>query len=410
MKEWWHRASGPRGRDVAIMSLSGIYTVVAALILGHAGHPTAAAVEFGVGALGTAALFWRRRYPLAVTGFGLVVHVVTANPFPAGFGLMRLAIRARDTTLIVTAVVVAVAFAIPTIGSSDQFGVSTLVGGVIGALIFGMWGAYVGARRDLIRSLEGRAERAEQARELRATQARLAERSRIATEMHDVVAHKVSLIALQAGGLEVNADAGPEVVERSAALIRTTARQALEDLRDVLGVLRSDESAGSELAPQPGLGDLARLVESSRAAGVLVTLDVELDTEPTAQLGRTVYRIVQEGLTNVHKHARGAATTVSVRESERQLQVEVVNRRPVAADSLLPGSGSGLIGLRERVVVLGGWLDCGPTADGGWSVRAGLPSDGAELQIAGGVAGAPVEATAGLVTGAPGISGGRGTP
>jgi signal transduction histidine kinase len=206
--------------------------------------------------------------------------------------------------------------------------------------------------------------------------------------MHDVLAHKISLIALQAGGLEVNPEVGAERVEQTAGLIRSTAREALEELREVLGVMRADQPVGApagtaaahpQLTPQPGVADLPALAESSRAAGVRVTLaQQDLDWIPQAT-GRTVYRVVQEALTNVHKHARGAATDVSVTGSSTtgaagEVRVCVTNQRPVSADTLLPGSGAGLIGLRERVALVGGTLTAGPTADGGWRVDARLPA------------------------------------
>jgi signal transduction histidine kinase len=243
-----------------------------------------------------------------------------------------------------------------------------------------LWGAYVGARRDLVASLRERAVRAEDERERRAEQARLAERARIAREMHDVLAHKVSLIALQAGGLEVNPTAGPERVAQTAGLIRATAREALEDLRGVLGVLRGDQSpavAGRQvvLAPQPGLADIAALVGSSRAAGVRIEYSMRINSESVPDsLGRTVYRIVQEAMTNVHKHARGAATNISISgDAVNGVVVRVINRQPVSAGPLLPGAGSGLIGLRERLALQGGTLTAGPTDRGGWQVEADLP-------------------------------------
>ncbi len=263
------------------------------------------------------------------------------------------------------------------------------LGGFFTVGLFLVFGAYVGARRDLLASLRDRAQRAEEERELRAEQAKLGERTRIAQEMHDVLAHKVSLIALHAGGLELNPDAGPEQVERSAVLIRSTARQALEDLRGVLGVLRAEDGAGdATLAPQPKLSDVRRLVEASRAAGVAVQLlgdgdavgfvDGEGENGSAAtvpeQLGRTAYRVVQEGLTNVHKHARGAAATVRLAGARGGvLQVSVSNLRPVASGSLLPGSGAGLVGLRERVELAGGTLTSGAQPDGGWLLSASLP-------------------------------------
>jgi signal transduction histidine kinase len=192
-------------------------------------------------------------------------------------------------------------------------------------------------------SLRDRAERAEAERELRAEQARLGERARIAQEMHDVLAHKVSLIALHAGGLEVNPAVGPEKVESSAGLIRETARQAMEDLREVLGVLQTDLSTdGADLAPVPRATDLTRLVEASRAAGVDLSSELILPADVPVSIGRTVYRIVQESLTNVHKHARDAATEVLVRGAVGEgVTVQVTNIRPVAAGFLLPARVSG---------------------------------------------------------------------
>ena len=174
-------------------------------------------------------------------------------------------------------------------------------------------------------------------------------------------------------------DAGPEVVERSATLIRQTARSALEDLRSVLGVLRTEDTTeGANLAPQPHLRDVPRLVEASRTAGVAVTLVDRLPDGAAARVpeltGRTVYRVIQEALTNVHKHARDAATTVTLEGAPGDgLTLDVVNVRPVAADSLLPGAGVGLVGLRERVGLTGGVLEAGATPDGGWRVRAWFP-------------------------------------
>jgi signal transduction histidine kinase len=254
-----------------------------------------------------------------------------------------------------------------------------VLAGVIGAMSWALTGDTDGARRDLVTSLRDRAAREEDERELRAEQARLAERARIAREMHDVLAHKVSLIALQAGGLEVNPGVGTEQVQQTAGLIRATAREALQDLRGVLGVLREQPAAavdGSDLAPQPGLSQVAALVSASRLAGVQVTLTNEVTDLPNT-LGRTIFRVVQESLTNVHKHARGAATDIvisaGVADGVPGVGVSVSNQRPVAAGSLLPGSGAGLIGLRERVELVGGTLRAGPTSDGGWRVDAWLP-------------------------------------
>jgi len=311
---------------------------------------------------------------VTVTLVALVAALVSALPVALVIGMLTLTIRRRDRVLAALAVLIYVTDVVHSVGTGTGVVAAVVTTALFWAAVIAI-GAYVGARRDLLVSLRQRAETAEAERELRADQARLGERTRIAREMHDVLAHKVSLIALHAGGLEVNPDAGPEQVERTAALVRTTAREALDDLRRVLGVLRADASPdGLDLAPQPGLPEITRLVEASRAAGIDVDLRCSVVGQPPAVLGRTAHRVVQESLTNVHKHARSAATTVSLAGSTgASLDVEVRNRAPVAAASLLPGSGMGLVGLAERVALVGGHLESGPTQDGGWCVRAQLP-------------------------------------
>jgi signal transduction histidine kinase len=385
----WRARFGPRTADVLVMLAALAIGIGQLLGDAEASFPFGRAMAWPIMVAGVAALWWRRRWPVAVTLVGCVAFALSNLGVPALFGLTTLAIRRRDRVLAaVTAVTYLVTVLTPTLTQHENvFGQA--LGGIFIVGLFLALGAYVGARRDLVSSLRERAQRAESERELRAEQAKLGERARIAQEMHDVLAHKVSLIALHAGGLELNPDAGAEQVERSAVLIRLTARQALEDLRDVLGVLRADDSAdGADLAPQPKLSDVRRLVDASRAAGVTVALMTDGDAaafsrdEPEndsaamfpEQLGRTAYRVVQEGLTNVHKHARGAAATVRLSGVRGQtLEVSVTNVRPVAAGSWLPGSGSGLVGLRERVGLAGGTLTSGPQADGGWTLVVDLP-------------------------------------
>jgi signal transduction histidine kinase len=364
---------------VVIIALCALNTLVGGYVVYRDVGIGRVALVIVPGAVATAAMWWRRRFPLGVTAIAGVLYLVSQVLLPLGFGLLTIAIQRRDRVLVGASAVVALLLMVPDVNSpsSPTFDFGTVVTGVLGALFWALWGAYVGARRDLVASLRERAIRAEEERERRADQARLAERARIAREMHDVLAHKVSLIALQAGGLEVNPGIGAERVQQTAGQIRSAAREALEELRGVLGVLRADQPApassdGSELAPQPGLAELTALVESSRAAGVRISQTIEVTELPNAA-GRAVYRVVQESLTNVHKHARGAATDVAVSAVDGGVLVTVSNQRPVAAGSLLPGSGAGLIGLRERVALLGGTLTAGPTGDGGWRVQAWLP-------------------------------------
>ncbi|MER7245969.1 histidine kinase [Kribbella sp. NPDC000426] len=372
---WWVRHA-PRVRDFLYVAFS-LLSIVAQAASGGGGWSPKDWYVLGAGIFASVALLWRRRFPVTVTAIAVVAMLTGGIFVPMGLALLTLSIRRRDLALAILGLASYAAYVLNTWGGGKG---SIWVPIFTGPFLVGTWiaiGAYVGARRDLMASLRDRAERAEAERELRSEQARLGERSRIAQEMHDVLAHKVSLIALHAGGLEVNPAVGPDKVEGSAKLIRETARQAMEDLREVLGVLRSDVSvAGADLAPVPQAADLERLIEASRNAGVTVGYDVALPDDVPDSVGRTVYRLVQESLTNVHKHARGAATEVWVHGARGEgVTVRVTNVRPVAAGSLLPGAGAGLVGLRERVQLVGGRLTTGPTLEGGWRVEAWLPWD-----------------------------------
>ncbi|GAA0963299.1 hypothetical protein GCM10009558_082270 [Virgisporangium aurantiacum] len=233
-------------------------------------------------------------------------------------------------------------------------------------------GLWVRERRRVFAGLTERAEQAEREQQARSEQARTLERARIAREMHDVVAHRVSLMVLHAGALEVNAPDEPTAT--AAALIRTTGRDALQELRAALGVLRSGDTGQ---APLPTLDALDNLLEQSRAAGI--ALDRTVEGAPRAlpaTVERTAYRVVQEALTNVHKHAADAAASVVVRYLPDALEVAVRNEPSSAPSSLpgLPGSGAGLAGLRERVELLGGTFEAGRRLDGGFAVSARLPA------------------------------------
>ncbi|MET8319367.1 histidine kinase [Micromonospora sp. NPDC005189] len=239
---------------------------------------------------------------------------------------------------------------------------------VVLPLVFGLW---VRARRDTLAALRDRAERLEREQEAHADRVRAEERTRIAREMHDVVAHRVSLMVVHAGALEVTA-ADPTTVE-AAVLIRTTGRQALTDLREVLGVLRQ---AGPAVMPERGLDALDELIGESRTAGLRVCRQDEgVPSALPATVGRTAYRVVREALTNVRKHAAGAETTVCLRYLPDGLEV-VVRNGPSEGGPALPGAGQGLLGLRERVELLGGRLEAKPV-DGGFLVRALIPLAGA---------------------------------
>lgn len=239
-----------------------------------------------------------------------------------------------------------------------------------------MLGLYGEARRQLLRSLRDRAERAEREQHLLAERARAEERRRLAGEMHDVVTHRLSLMVLHAGALGVTSHEEP--VRTAAEDIRREGALALDELRDLVGVLRNGTELGPRTLSPEQPGDPARLVEESRSVGVVTELAVDGDpAQVSPTVARTAYRLVQEALTNVRKHAPGASATVSLRYHPGGLDVSVGNtaasRRP---DPALAGSGSGagLAGLRQRVELVGGRFDAGPVPGGGFRVGAILPA------------------------------------
>lgn len=260
---------------------------------------------------------------------------------------------------------------------ATSFLASTVVGALLVLLVLS-WGMVVRSRRQLVVTLRERARRAEAEAALRAEQAQRLAREAIAREMHDVLAHRLTLLSVHAGALEFRPDAPAAEVARAAGVIRDSAHEALQDLREIIGVLRSpgDGDNGDGNRPQPTLATLDALIAESRLAGMKVTLDNRVADPVTAPAatGRTVYRIAQEGLTNARKHAPGTEVTVTVTGGPGDgLTVEVRNPAPVEPFERVPGSGQGLIGLTERATLAGGRLDHGPEPDGGFVVRAWLP-------------------------------------
>jgi signal transduction histidine kinase len=251
---------------------------------------------------------------------------------------------------------------------------------VIGHGAFVGWGALAAARTALIASLEERARRAEAEQGRRVAEARAAERASIAREMHDVLAHRLSLLATYAGALEYRPDHPPERLSQAAGVIRTSAHQALDELRDVITILRddpADDHPDGVGPPVPALADLPELVEESRAVGTPVDVRDEL-ADPGAlpgRTGRTAYRVLQEALTNARKHAPGQPVSIALDGTPgARLEIEVRNplpREPVGT-SAIPGAGSGLVGLTERVRLAGGELDHHATP-AEFRLRAWLP-------------------------------------
>ncbi|MFG1887544.1 sensor histidine kinase [Micromonospora sp. NPDC049051] len=328
-------------------------------------------------------LVWaRRRWPLglAVATLPLTVFSMAAAVPLLIFYFTVVVHRRTAVALAVTAGGLATNFAFSYLRPDPHLSYwETTVWGALISLFVLAWGMFVRARRQLVVSLRERAERAEAEQQLRVTQARHLERTRIAREMHDVLAHRISLLSLHAGALEFRPDAAPQEVAKAAGVIRDNAHAALQDLREVIGVLRAETPAEEEPErPQPTLGDLPALIEESRAAGVRVTVrDVVSAVErvPVA-VGRSVYRIVQEGLTNARKHAAGAVVTVDVSGGPGDgLSVEIRNRWPVGGGTgpEIPGTGTGLVGIAERVSLAGGRLAYGRDESGDFRLAAWLP-------------------------------------
>ncbi|TDU03213.1 signal transduction histidine kinase [Streptomyces sp. 846.5] len=294
--------------------------------------------------------------------------------------------RRRDLVLLASAVLPVLASLLRLVlwqGGRWQYAVELgAVLAAVGVVIPGLVGSAAGQQDRLVRALRERTAAAERAKQLVESESRTEERSRIAAEMHDLVGHRLSLIALHAGGLEMAlAKQAPDLVGE-AAQVRLAGRDAMDELRQALGVLGplGRDTGTDALTDATGTrADLLALVEESRAAGVRVAFSWEGDDLTTSQprVRRAVNRVVREGLTNVHRYASGAAVTVTIRHEPGRVWAEVRNGappHPPAATTGL-GTGRGLAGLRERVALLGGELTVGPQPGGGFLVRAVLPTD-----------------------------------
>ncbi|MFB7371342.1 sensor histidine kinase [Streptomyces sp. NPDC056222] len=416
---WWGR------RRSAVLDVG--LAVVSALECGlegvgfadKAGLPVPVGVLFGL--IVGSALLVRRRWPIAVVLVSIAVTPAEMGYLMGIVGLYSLAASevprritaalAGMSTLavfVVTVVRVRQDVAQADVGQPDFDPSGWYVPTVAVFMTLGLnappvlFGLYIGARRRLMESLRERADSLEQELSLladraeqRAQWARQEERTRIAREMHDVVAHRVSLMVVHAAALQAVALKDPQKAVKNAALVGDMGRQALTELREMLGVLREDvapvvaspvplaavgraAAAAAEAASEDGpcLDALEDLVEQSRLAGAVVELMVLGEVRAyAAEVERTAYRVVQEALTNVHKHAAGAKVVVRLahRDAEVAMQVENGPSDAAATDAHLPSGGNGLVGMRERVSRLGGVFVSGPTDAGGFRVSAVLP-------------------------------------
>ncbi|GAB2495965.1 sensor histidine kinase [Nocardiopsis aegyptia] len=362
-----------------------------------------------LGLVACLALWWRRRHPVAVA---LAVGTIAAIAMSAVGALVvsMVGVAAyRPWTHALPPVVLTVVLGVPwslMVPATTEERVATVATATLIVVACMGWGVAVRARRQLVERLREDVRRQRREHERRLETARADERGRIAREMHDVVAHRMSLLSVHAGALAYRterAESGraapldPAEIGEAVRVIRDNAHLALDELGDILQVLRSGETAPSgtddhagTAAPRPGLAGVRRLVEEAVAAGQRVTCELDLpeDAEPAGQVGRTAYRVVQEGLTNARKHAPGARAHVEVAGGPgRGLQVAVVNALPArVADTAIPGAGAGLAGLAERVGLDGGRLLHGP-AGGRFRLAADLPwSESAPGELRSGMA------------------------
>lgn len=340
---------------------------------------------------GLVAMRWRRSYPVIIA----TVLILFAWPFPvlwliSGWAYMSLATHRRwratiGVGLLLVAISVAealrtgsfVTYEGPNGPETDLMGLAGAVAVVAFSLIatvaVAALGSYVGARRDAEVALQERIAAAEREQVLVQEASRAEERTRIAREMHDVLAHKISLISMHAGALAYRDDLTGEETRKAAQTIQESSHQALQELRVILGQLRQIEGHGSPAKPQPTLDSLEELVAEHRAAGRQIRFTDILDGRPSHTVSRHAYRVVQEALTNAAKHAPGTAVQVEVSgDPERGLDITVVNARTLAHTST-PGSQLGLLGLEERVALVGGRLSAGPAPDGTFRVEAWVP-------------------------------------
>lgn len=369
----------PRGADAVLAFLAFVATVL------HSpeDHAFSRAVSdvpiagYIVITVASAALYWRRSQPLVVLGVILAAIALSTglgysyDLFSVPIALYSIGRYATDNRWSYFVVGGAVAV----VGIRDYFDGETA--GDIGlavVFVFVVWyiGRRVRIRGDYLRLLQDRAAHLEREQAAEARRAVAEERTRIARELHDVVAHQVSLMTVQAGAAKTVAADDPQGALQAMEAVEKAGRQALGELRHLLGVLRP-EAEIDELGPQPGLADIPRLVDNLREAGLDVSLTMDsVQTKLPARVDLSTYRIVQEALTNVLKHAGpNARTEVRLSTDHHGVVIEVLDRGHGA--TILPRSGHGIAGMRERAQLLGGSLDAGPRPGGGFQVVAHLP-------------------------------------
>ncbi len=366
---WLHRH--PRLVDVSIVGLLVFLGIGAAIRNEHA---EATAIVLSIAE--AAPLLFRRRFPVGVVI--VVTSVVLATialgvwvlPFQLGVALYTLtSVREQRVERAVgIGAILAVAIAVLSVGGIEfGAGAARVVFLIAAALL----GDSIGSRRAYVREIEEKADRLERERESEARRAAAEEQARIARELHDVIAHALSVIVVQAGAADDAFELDAARAREPIRAIDSAARAALADLRRVLGIFHDS----AEYEPQPGLDQLDRLIDQVRATGLDVSLEIEGQQQPlSAAVELSAFRIVQEALTNSLKHADAEHVRVRIRYSDR-LELEIRDDGAGNAETGDRTGGNGLVGMRERVALLGGVLAAGPAPGGGYRVAAEIPLD-----------------------------------
>ncbi|MCV7344719.1 sensor histidine kinase [Mycolicibacterium rhodesiae] len=364
----------PRGRrlilDVLTIVLAGADAAASIMSDDHV-----TTIEIVLGAVAVAALLIRRRAPYLALILTLPALIVSTMAIAGQIALFTVAQRSKRLYLIVLS---ALAFFVcfTALWRTPYSGVDTVLD-LVYATVFTaapVWlGMLVTARADLSEKLAEIERARRDQEELVIEKAVAAERSALAREMHDVVSHQVSLIAVQAGALQVTAS--DRASAEAARTIRTLSVRTLDELREMVGVLRPSSGPSVELAPQPGIDDLDSLVAASQVPTVIQIVRTD-PRDPSAAVQRAIYRAAQEGLTNIAKHAPGANARLSLRLDDRQACLTLTNTKPTRAPVRLPSAQHGLLGLYERAELLGGSLHAGPHGDGGFELTITLPFHG----------------------------------
>lgn len=317
--------------------------------------------DLALGVASYAAVWWRRRYPVAVTVFTNLAGIVSTTSLgPATLALVSMATRRRWVEIIplsllcvVANVVAALFFSTPAEENDPEIVVYAVVVAITAAMV--SWGMYIGSRRELLASWRARALASEAEQQAKVQQARSLERARIAREMHDILAHRISAMSMSAGALAYRTDLTGEQVRETARTIQETSHLALTELREVLGVLREGPGDAAPEEPQ-NTPDLMALVDEAQRLGMRVDARCEIDVAALSPaIARTLYRCVQEALTNARRHSPNAPVSMHIRGGpDHGVDLLVENPLPLASGSAPPAPGYGLVGLAERVGLHGG--------------------------------------------------------